>query len=77
MLLQCTAYSITVVVTIYFGLMNDSLHGSIIFLVGVFVFLATVTPGFFDCGRLCRSSSRVVVRNRGIHILHAAVTNLD
>jgi hypothetical protein len=77
MLLQCTAYSITVVVTISFGLMNDSLHGSNIFLVGAFVFLATVTPGFFGCGGLCRSNSRVVVRNRGIHILHAAVTNLD
>jgi hypothetical protein len=37
----------------------------------------TVTVGFFGCDGLSRFNSRVVVRNGGLDILYAAVTNLD
>jgi ABC-type proline/glycine betaine transport system permease subunit len=40
-----------------------------------FVFLATATVGFsVGCGGLSRFNSRVVVRNGGLDILHAALT---
>ena len=66
----------TVVVTLYFGLVHDSL-GQTFLLEGAFIFLAAVTVNFFCCGGFGRSNSRVVVRNGCLDILHAAVTNFD
>jgi hypothetical protein len=57
---------ITVVITLYFGLINDSLCQTFFLGEGALVFHATVTLDFFGCGGLGRSNSHVVVRNGGL-----------
>ena len=52
----------TVVVTLYVGLVHDSL-GQTFLLEGAFIFLAAVTVNIFCCSGFGRSNSRVVVRN--------------